>query len=511
MSTTPTDVDVGASAPSSLSSCTLQLRSVACELHLYPYALDLRAAFGTSHSSSTRRSNALLRVQIGSVNGWGEAGLPPKKTGCYEATLDSLRAQTDRFGDFCRDDEHQINDNTARYDPIAHVTNEYFQGVRRDLAQCDAADSQTSELAALRHLFWSLDTFLTVSPPSATDAAFRCLVEVTLFEVWGRMRGELVCEMIGARFDSATVAALEPDANTASSITDLPFSPRQPRSFYTVGMDSLDQMLQNLEFGLTYTPLIKVKVGTDIDTTREVLARLVSRMHSAVPNGSWRISIDANAAWSTPECALDFLEVVAPYAEFIAMVEQPFPLFRACPAYIDANRPHACMQVIADEYVDLPPSVMSGWAGVAESYAARGLQIYADESICTVHDLVALRSLLHGINVKLEKAGGYRGALALLHAASTAGVATWLGCMVGSSLNSTQAAHLLPHAVPDCWGDLDGALLTRNESDRFRGGMRCTHAQDGEPPTGELRIERRAAGGCGVVEKDAETSATRRT
>ena len=52
------------------------------------YELELRAPFGTSHSSTSRRENALIEVwvevpQQGSTNavtvGVGEVGLPPKK------------------------------------------------------------------------------------------------------------------------------------------------------------------------------------------------------------------------------------------------------------------------------------------------------------------------------------------------------------------------------------------------------------------------------------------------
>lgn len=218
-----------------------------------------------------------------------------------------------------------------------------------------------------------------------------------------------------------------------------------------------------------------------------------------------RISIDANSAWSTPELALRFLSILAPHASVIAMVEQPFPLFRACPAYIDAEASarDEAMKVVAGEYVSLPASELEAWAQVAAAYSAAGLAIYADESICGPGDLRALRSILHGVNIKLEKAGGYRGALRLMHEARQAGVGLWLGCMVGSSPNATQAAHLLPLATPDCWGDLDGNLLTTSDSDRFQGGMQWR--RDGKGSIGMSEPDdsagATAVGGTGVVEK----------
>ena len=71
-------------------------------LTLEPYELELRAAFGTSHSSTTRRRNALFTFRTpilgptvvplataagAEVLGYGEVGLPPKKAAVYHADL----------------------------------------------------------------------------------------------------------------------------------------------------------------------------------------------------------------------------------------------------------------------------------------------------------------------------------------------------------------------------------------------------------------------------------------
>jgi len=87
-------------------------RGVQCVVSLHKYTLRLRSAFGTSHSSTTSRANALLTVSLTDANtpqlnddnasqkgsrsghskgsgpsivGYGEIGLPPKKAGCYVA------------------------------------------------------------------------------------------------------------------------------------------------------------------------------------------------------------------------------------------------------------------------------------------------------------------------------------------------------------------------------------------------------------------------------------------
>jgi L-alanine-DL-glutamate epimerase-like enolase superfamily enzyme len=69
-----------------------------------------------------------------------------------------------------------------------------------------------------------------------------------------------------------------------------------------------------------------------------------------------------------------------------------------------------------------------------------------------------------GVNVKLVKCGGIRGALAMIHTARALGMRVMLGCMVESGICTTAAAHLSP--LVD-WADLDGPFLTA--ADPFSG------------------------------------------
>lgn len=58
---------------------------------LFPYKLQLRIPFGTSHSQTSFRTNALLLILIdGELTGMAEAGLPPKKKDCYQADIDDI-------------------------------------------------------------------------------------------------------------------------------------------------------------------------------------------------------------------------------------------------------------------------------------------------------------------------------------------------------------------------------------------------------------------------------------
>lgn len=49
--------------------------------------LDLKCAFGTSHSVTTSRTNAVITFRCGQMVGYGEVGLPPKKAGVYFSDL----------------------------------------------------------------------------------------------------------------------------------------------------------------------------------------------------------------------------------------------------------------------------------------------------------------------------------------------------------------------------------------------------------------------------------------
>lgn len=190
----------------------------------------------------------------------------------------------------------------------------------------------------------------------------------------------------------------------------------------------------------------------------------------APKKGFW--AIDANAAW-TPVIALQYLFVLRKYPRII-MVEQPFPI--KFPEGIGAT----------DE---------AAWQGVTEAYKMAKIKIYGDESVATHLDIDRLASYVHGVNVKMDKAGGYRGALTVIDKARTAGLNIWVGMMVGSKLASTAAACLLPAATH---GDLDGGLLTSDASQAFlSGGMEWCRTPDGAV-AGTVEIPA-PAGGHGVT------------
>ena len=74
----------------------------------------------------------------------------------------------------------------------------------------------------------------------------------------------------------------------------------------------------------------------------------------------------------------------------------------------------------------------------------------------TAADIARLKGLYDAINIKLDKAGGLTGALALHRAARAAGMKIMIGSMVATSLAVAPALILAQDAE---WTDLDGPLL----------------------------------------------------
>ena len=82
--------------------------------------------------------------------------------------------------------------------------------------------------------------------------------------------------------------------------------------------------------------------------------------------------------------------------------------------------------------------------------------ICADESVHTAADLGRLEGLYDAVNIKLDKAGGLTGAIALLREARRRDLKVMIGSMVATSLAVAPAMLLASEAD---WIDLDGPLL----------------------------------------------------
>jgi L-alanine-DL-glutamate epimerase-like enolase superfamily enzyme len=190
---------------------------------------------------------------------------------------------------------------------------------------------------------------------------------------------------------------------------------RTPVTSFTIGIDPIELMLVRVE-AVRDHPILKIKLGagSEIETLEAVRSRYTGT-----------IRIDANEGW-TPDEAIRLLRELERFE--IEFCEQPIP----------AGTPHALRHI----------------------RESTGIPIVADEDAKDAGDLAALIGCVDGVNVKLVKTGGLRGALAMIHTARALGLKIMLGCMVESAILATAAAHLSP--LVD-WADLDGPFLVSND------------------------------------------------
>lgn len=94
------------------------------------------------------------------------------------------------------------------------------------------------------------------------------------------------------------------------------------------------------------------------------------------------------------------------------------------------------------------------------------LPIFVDESCHTSHNIPLLADRVHGINIKLMKAGGLSEAMRMVHTARAYGLQVMFGCYSDSSLSNMAAMHLSPLAD---YLDLDSHLNLTD--DPFTGAL----------------------------------------
>ncbi|MEX1251574.1 MAG: enolase C-terminal domain-like protein, partial [Hyphomonas sp.] len=156
--------------------------------------------------------------------------------------------------------------------------------------------------------------------------------------------------------------------------------------------------------------LLKLKLGG-----KEDLAR-IEAVHAARPDA--RLILDANEGLEPdtfPAIALSAARLG------VVLIEQPFPAGK--------------------------DAALIGHPGP--------VAVCADESAHTSADIQTLAKSYDAVNVKLDKAGGFSEALAMVRAARQSGMGVMIGCMVASSLSIAPAALLAGLADT---ADLDGPL-----------------------------------------------------
>jgi len=191
---------------------------------------------------------------------------------------------------------------------------------------------------------------------------------------------------------------------------------KTPLTSFTIGIDTAE-VVRDKTLEASAFKLLKIKLGRDND--REMIETV--RSVTDVP-----IFVDVNQGWKDRNYALEMAHFLNEnHAEFI---EQPMP----------------------KEQTD----------DIAWLTERSPLPIIADEALQTVEQLLGMKGIYSGINIKLMKCGGMHAAYKMITMARQMGMKILIGCMTETSCAVSAAAQLSP--LVD-WADLDGNLLIAND------------------------------------------------
>ena len=187
-----------------------------------------------------------------------------------------------------------------------------------------------------------------------------------------------------------------------------------PLTDYTIGMDTIENMVTKME--AHPWPVYKIKLGraNDIDILRAL------REHTKAP-----FRIDANEGWTFDEAKLLLPEL---HLLGVNLVEQPLPKEET--------------------------------EAMKELKTISPLPLFADESCRTEDEVKKCAGGFHGINIKLTKCGGITPALRMIKEARTLGLKVMMGSMNESTIGSAGVANLLP-LLDEV--DADGPLLLKED------------------------------------------------
>ncbi len=192
---------------------------------------------------------------------------------------------------------------------------------------------------------------------------------------------------------------------------------KTPVSSFTIGLDSLDVILEKVE-RVNDWPVLKIKLGGDNDL--EIMSAIREKFIGT-------LFIDANEGWGADQ-AIEYMPRLDELG--VRLVEQP----------------------IKRDDID----------GYEKLYNANPttIPIFVDEGVQGPEDINQWIGVVDGINIKLAKCGGLARARQMIDIARKNGMGILLGCMVESSLAISAASQIAP--LVD-FADLDGAALLSND------------------------------------------------
>jgi L-Ala-D/L-Glu epimerase len=221
-----------------------------------------------------------------------------------------------------------------------------------------------------------------------------CALDMAGWDIWGKIKRKSLVDLI-----------------------DLP-KKRAPLTDYTIGMDSIPNMVQKLK--AKPWPVYKIKLGVKNDI--EIISEL--RNHTDAV-----FRVDANAGWTLEE-AIERIPVLHELG--VELIEQPLK--------------------------------KDDWEGMKKLFQFSPIPLIADESCVVEQDVEKCIGHFHGINIKLTKCSGITPALHMIENARQHHLKVMLGCMNESSIGTAALYHLSFFAD---YLDADGPLLL--EQDIARG------------------------------------------
>ena len=211
-------------------------------------------------------------------------------------------------------------------------------------------------------------------------------LDMAAWDLWGKMKGKKLYELW--KLDIS----------------------KNPLTDYTIGIDSIEKMLEKMKD--KPWPIYKVKVGTENDMD---IVKSLREKTDAV------IRVDANAGWTLEE-ALKKIPLLKELG--VELVEQPLP--------------------------------QDDWEGMKVLFDKSLLPLFADESCALENEVEKCQGFFHGINIKLTKCSGITPARRMIKKARELDLQVMIGCMNETTVGIAAIAHLLPlidHV------DMDGPLL----------------------------------------------------
>lgn len=193
---------------------------------------------------------------------------------------------------------------------------------------------------------------------------------------------------------------------------------KTPDTSFTIGIDEPEVVKEKVKEASPYN-ILKVKLGRGND--KEMIATI--RTVTDKP-----LCVDVNQGWTDKHQALDMIHWLK--EQGVVFVEQPMSKDK------------------------------EAWEDMAWLTENSPLPTIADEALQTVSDVLPLKGIYSGINIKLMKCGGLHAARKMMTIARAMDMKVMIGCMTATSCAISAASQISP--LVD-WADLDGNLLISND------------------------------------------------